>query len=112
MSYRIYLHFKVLPKWLKLSRNRRREIFENEIQILIGKFREINFSWIDLEAFSSDVTDIAELTTSDIQRYYFFIEELKDSQFFTEEYFDLVKIQMGIIEGFKHYEQQQQKETT
>ena len=108
MNYRIYLHFKAQTKWLGLSRSERRKIFQDDVKNLIEKYTSLSFCWVDLEGFSADVTDIAELSTQDLKNYYFFIEELKDSRIFTQAYFDLVKIQIGIVEGFINYEKQKE----
>ena len=86
-KYTILVLLTALPDWLKLNREERAAFMSRTILPVLDKYEDkIRVRWLDAEAFSSRCSDIALFETADLQRYYFLMEELRDTPFFSQPF--------------------------
>ena len=102
MTYTIFLHLRALPAWLALPRTER-DAVAAEALLLADFDRAGSLRFFDAEAFTARCSDIAMVTTADLQAFYFAIERLRDTALFATPYFELVSILPCIENGFQHF---------
>jgi hypothetical protein len=108
MQYGIVIRYEFDPSWLQLSREQRgakEEVFRKEI---VGPFADkMSVRHFDAEAFATDYSDFLFVETDDIKTYYYFIEKLRDSEFIAQGWVRLHDISIGLQDGYKEYENDQ-----
>ncbi|MBY0572732.1 MAG: hypothetical protein K2P84_03540 [Undibacterium sp.] len=102
--FTIFLHVRATSNWLSLSRQQRATIFDQHVQQPIQASPALRMRYFDAEAFHARVSDVILIETEDLKAYYFFIENLKDSPIFSEQFFTLIDIIPSIENGFLEYE--------
>ena len=103
--YTIILLLQAQPNWLKLSRTERNTISGESFLSLLENFKEhMSFEYHDSEAFHATFSDFLLIKAADLQKYYFFIEALRDSALLSESYFELKEVVIGIPDGHKIFE--------
>jgi len=106
MKYTIIILIATTEKWLRLSRKERREFFEHVLGPIMEKYREtVSVRLFDSEGFNAKNTDFIIIETTNLNDYYFFWEEIRDSKIYTEPYFMVNEIVVGKEEGYKEYEE-------
>lgn len=106
MTYGIFLGYTFTPAWLAMPRTERARFQAEHIEPILAKYTDqLNIAHFDAEAFSTDPTDFAFITTDDLTAYYFFIEELRDSPLVANGFAELRAIHIGIADGYRHFEQ-------
>ncbi len=104
MKYQVLLLLKATPKWLALSKTYREKIFTDVMYPLFLEFTEdLNIQLFNSGAFHATVSDVINIETESIESYYRFLQDLKSSRVFSEEYFDLHDVVVGIENGFKKF---------
>lgn len=108
MRYHIVIRYSFDRNWLKLDRDERHkneEIFQRDI---VGPYADrLSVQHCDAEAFAAAYTDFLLITTDDLTAYYYFIETLRDSAFVTEGWLEIFDITIGIVDGYKEFENAQ-----
>jgi hypothetical protein len=102
--FSIFLQVRATSHWLSLSRDQRSTIFQTHVLRHFQSDSTLRMRYYDAEAFHARVSDLMLIETEDLKAYYFFIEKLRDSPIFTENYFELVDIIPAIENGFQEYE--------
>lgn len=93
------------PSWLALSREERRSKAD-ELQAIISKYPEVKVRFFDAEALpGKDFTDIIFCETSNVQKYHYMWEELRDHPVYTKGYMKIKDVIMGMEEAYKAFEQ-------
>lgn len=110
-KYTFFVHMNATKEWLSLTRDQRREYFNNTMGPILQKYSGVSVRLYDVEAFSSKCSDIAVYETDDIQQYYFLIDALRDTEIYTKPYFEIVDIFPAIEDGFAEYEASLELET-
>lgn len=110
VKFAFFALVRALPAWLALSREDRNKIWEKELGVVIEKYKQVSIRTFDAEAFSTRCSDIILFETSDIEAYYFLIEEIRDSRICTVPFFEFIDIIPTIEEGFKRFEESGNKE--
>ena len=103
-TYTFFIHFRALPAWLALTREKRAEFSTRKLEPIFKKYQTVNVRWYDVEAFSTKASDIAVFETTTLQDYYFVIDAIRDSEFCTVPYFELVEIISAMEDGYVEYE--------
>ncbi|MFN8575592.1 MAG: darcynin family protein [Candidatus Sericytochromatia bacterium] len=104
-KYTILILLSTTEKWLRLSRQERKDFFEKNINKVIEKYKDdLKLKLFDSEAFNSKYTDFIIIETENLTKYYFFWEEIRDSKIYTEPYFVINEIILGMEDGYKTYE--------
>jgi Darcynin, domain of unknown function len=107
MKYNILLMLKATPKWWVMSKEYRNNMFKQFLFPLLASYSEyIQFKVFNAEAFHASVSDFFVVETTDLEKYYRFLQELKSSKLFTGEFFELQDIVMGAENGFKEFNSQ------
>jgi hypothetical protein len=105
MKYTIVILISTTKKWLRLSRKLRNEFSEQVLGPIMLKYKAtVNVKMFDAESFNSRNTDFLLIETSNLNDYYFFWEEIRDSKVYTEPYFVVNEIVIGQENGFKEFE--------
>lgn len=111
MKYTILILYRSTTNWLSLSRKARDKEVQTNIQPLLEKYKEqLSIRFFDSEAFHAKTSDFLILSCDDLQQYYFFMEELRDSPFFTAPYIELNDVIIGYENGFQQFEEEQDRQ--
>ncbi len=97
----VYLAFT--PSWLALTRQQRRQ-HAALISEILARHPGVSFSWFDADALSGDHTDFAICRFTEMRAYHHLWEELRDTEIFSHPYARIVRVSMGIENGFQDYE--------
>ena len=90
-----------------MPRTEREQFQAEHIAPLLAKYADrLSIQHYDAEAFSTDPTDFAIITTDDLQSYYFFIEELRDSPLIASGLAQFRAIHIGLADGYRHFQHQ------
>src|ERR671932_765398 len=97
MRYSIFILYQATPAWLSLSRERRNAIFTAELAPIIFDYQvNVRIRLFDSEAFHARVSDVMMISCEDVQQYYFFMEALRDTSFFSVPYIDLKDVIVSV----------------
>lgn len=106
----ILIRYRFNLPWLQMSRAQRQEYEVTVIQPIFSRYAgQVQVRLFDAEAFHVDFTDFMLLTVSDLQAYYFMIEEIRDSVLITEGYLEFSDITIGIENGYKTFAEKEQR---
>lgn len=109
--YTIVLMYQFQPKWLRLDWQQRAEFRAQYIAPIFDKYAEVvQAKFCDSEAFDAEYSDFMVLTTGDLKRYYYLIEELRETPLFSEEFVVVNRILMGLEDGHLEFEQTLKKD--
>ncbi|OLR93684.1 darcynin family protein [Actinokineospora bangkokensis] len=100
-EYTAFMLLTALPAWLRLSRAERERVADATLGTALARHPRTTARFFDLEAFSARSSDVAVFTTRDLDDYYLVVEELRDSPLFTEPYFRLDDLLLGIEDGHR-----------
>lgn len=104
MTYTILMLYDISEHWLRLSHKEREQFNHEVLEPLIQRYTDsLTVRLFDSEAFSGSCSDFALFETSNLQEFYFFIEALRDTRFYTVPYIHVRDIIMGIEGGFRQY---------
>lgn len=103
VTYTIFLLLRALPAWLQLPRAERQRIAQAALEAALAE-GGLSFRFFDAEAFHARVSDIALFETTDLERYYFAMETLRDSPLFAAPYFEVQEIVPAIEQGHARFE--------
>lgn len=104
MKYGIFLGYTFTPAWLAVPRTEREHFTVEHVAPVLAKYEDrLSIQHYDAEAFSTDPTDFAVITTDDLETYYFFIEELRDSPLITTGLAQIRQIHIGLADGFRRF---------
>jgi hypothetical protein len=101
--------FHFSSEWLSLSRHDRNEKRATIVEPLLRKYAaSIRVRFADAEAFSVNPTDfmLAEFPLDKIKDYYYFVEELRDSDLIAKELLTFDSVLVGIEEGYQEFERE------
>ncbi len=104
MKYVFFIQLRATPAWLKLTRQRRRELTGVHLAPLLQANENLTMRYFDAEAFSAACSDLMMIETRDPGHHYFFMEQLRDSPLITEPYFEVIQIVPAIEDGYVAYE--------
>ncbi len=107
----VLLMLKATPKWWVMSKEYRLNMFKNFFYPILSNYTDsIQINVFNAEAFHSKVSDFIVLETTELDKYYEFLQDLKASKLFAREYFELQDIIMGVENGFKEFYENKTKE--
>lgn len=105
MKYTVLILLSTTENWLRLTREERNKFNEKFFVPLIKKYQEfIEIRLFDSESTHALHTDFMIIETTDLTQYYYFWEEVRDSEIYTIPYFKINDILIGQEDGFKDYE--------
>jgi hypothetical protein len=107
MKYGIFIGYTFAPAWLAMPRAERARFRAEHIEPVLAKYADLlTLRHYDAEAFSADPTDFAFVTTDDLDAYYGFIEELRDSPLISTGLASMRTVHIGLADGYRRFEQQ------
>lgn len=111
MKYQVLLLLKATPKWLALSKTYREKIFTDVLYPLFLEYNnDLEIKLFSSEAFHASVSDVVKIETENMEAYYRFLQQLKSSRIFSEAYFELHDIVVGIENGFSKFNEAAKRE--
>ncbi len=103
--FRIVLSYNFTEKWIGYSWEKRNKIQSEVIAPIMSRYVDhIDAEFVDAEAFDHDVTDFVILKTDNLIQYYYFIEEIRESELIRDGLLKIRRIQVGIHDGFRSFE--------
>lgn len=108
MKYCTIVFHKFSNEWLSKSRIERKKFEQNYVIPILTEFsQELEFSSFDAECFEAEWTDFMIIRTQNLAAYYLFMEKLQNSPLITEGLARIDRIVIGIEDGFRVFEQEQ-----
>lgn len=102
--YAAVVVLELLPAWLARPREERNRIASGVGKIL-ERYEDVSFRWFDADVLGHGYTDFVLCEFSDLERYQFLWEEIRDTDFFTVPYASLKHVMLGCEEGFRRFEE-------
>ncbi|QEC68013.1 hypothetical protein FRZ67_12125 [Panacibacter ginsenosidivorans] len=104
MKYQILLLLKATSKWMGLSKAYRDKVFTDVVYPLFLNYTaDLQIQVFSTEAFHASVSDVINIETENMEEYYHFLQQLKSSRIFSEEYFELQDVIVGMENGFRKF---------
>ncbi|WLR42327.1 Darcynin 2 [Bacillus carboniphilus] len=105
MNYAFIVLVEFYPSWLAMNREQRR-LKGQELKDIISKYPEVKVRFFDAEALpGKNYTDIIFCETTDVKKYHYMWEELRDHPVYTEGYMKIKDVIMGMEEAYKKFEE-------
>jgi hypothetical protein len=97
------VHLAIEPAWLALTRQERGD-HADRINAITGRHPKVRFTWYDADALSGEFSDFAVCQFDDMRAYHHLWEDLRDTEIFSKPYARIVKVTLGIENGYMDYE--------
>ena len=94
---------RLLPAWLALSRDERNAKAATIVEIA-GRYADVDVSWFDADALGTGHTDWVMCEFDSLDRYHSLWEELRDLEFFSHPYAEIVQVLLGLRNGYQRFE--------
>jgi len=95
------ISIKAKPAWLKIKRGDRVQHWK-EVTAIVRDFAEqVSFQYYDADAFHADHSDLVICETPDLIAYHHMWDRIKDTEIFTEGFYEITGVRMG-IKGVSH----------
>jgi len=104
MNHVNFVHLRATPRWLRLSRQERRERASLHLAEALRRAPGVSVRYFDAEAFTAHCSDVLMVETLAPHEHHWFIESLRDSELVAGEYFELALVVPTIEEGYQAYE--------
>lgn len=92
---------KAKPEWLKIKRDDRVQHWE-KVRTIVREFEgKVSFQYYDADAFHADHSDLVICETTDLVSYHHMWDLIKDTEIFTENFYEITDVRMG-IKGVSH----------
>jgi hypothetical protein len=102
--YAIFHLIELLPAWLALTREARRQAADRALAHFAASPGVASVRWFDAEAFSAGVSDVLMIEADDLFQYYRIWERVRDTELFTVPYLTIHKTVVGIEQGHRAHE--------
>lgn len=97
------LRLTACPAWLRLTRAERDALIADQVRPVLEAY-PVTVEWVDVEAFSAAPSDLLIARFADPVAWYELVESLRDTPVFSEPYFEVVSIDVGLIDGYLAYQ--------
>ena len=94
------------PAWLALSRSQRAARLAT-LRPAFERYPDVALRWLDADALGHGYSDFVVCEFSDLERYHFLWEEIRDSALFSVPFVAIKDVMLGIEGGFQRYEASQ-----
>ena len=101
--YTAIVALELLPAWLARSRDERNAATER-LSPILERYHDVTFRWFDADALGSGYSDFVICEFSDLERYQFLWEEIRDTEFFTVPLASITSVMLGSENGFRRFE--------
>ncbi len=103
MRVTLFMLLHASGDWLKLSREKRRELSSGAIAYAFNSGR-VQFRFFDAEAFNARYSDVLMVEAETMQDAYFVVERLRDTSLIYEGYFEVREIIPAFENGHVRFE--------
>jgi hypothetical protein len=104
LNYGIIVMLEFYPSWLALPREKRRELAKDLYEI-VGKYQEqVKVKFFHADALGGRYTDFVICETTDMKHYHFMWEEIRDTIAYSQGYFKIKDVVMGIQNAYRQFE--------
>ena len=97
------ISLRLLPPWLALTRDERNRRAAPLLEIA-ARYDDVDVDWYDADALGSGFTDWILCRFDSIERYHALWEELRDQEFFSHPFAEIVDVRLGLRNGFRRFE--------
>lgn len=104
MRYGAVVTLRLLPNWLALDRAERNAKSAVMFEIARRYDGEVDLTWFDADALGTGFTDWVLCRFDSLDRYHALWEELRDLEFFSMPYADIVQVILGLDGGYQRFE--------
>jgi len=94
---------ELLPAWLSKTRAERTAATER-LRPILERYDDVVFRWFDADALGHGYSDFVLCEFSDLERYNFLWEEIRDTEFFTVPLARMKQVVLGIEQGYRRFE--------
>lgn len=107
LNHGIIILLEFYPTWLALPREKRRELAEDLYSIIEKYSENVKVKFFDADAFGDGTyTDFIFCGTSDLKMYHFMWEEIRDIYAYSNGYFKMKKVMMGVQNAYQKFEEE------
>jgi hypothetical protein len=87
-----------------VTKRKRREL-ASDLYSIIGKYSQIvKVKFFDADAFGGGYTDFVICETGDLKQYHYMWEEIRDTVAYSQGYFKIKDVIMGIQNAYQSFE--------
>jgi hypothetical protein len=101
-KYTFFMHLKTRDAWLQLSREDRLKYLGRNVFAALQKYPAVKMRHFDAESYTARLSDVVMIETTDLQQYDFFIDVLRDLEFW-HKYFDVLDIIPAVEGGYVEF---------
>jgi hypothetical protein len=105
-KYTFFMHLKTRDAWLQLSREDRLKYLGRNVFAALQKYPAVKMRHFDAESYTARLSDVVMIETTDLQQYDFFIDVLRDLEFW-HKYFDVLDIIPAVEGGYVEFNRAQ-----
>lgn len=107
LNHGIIILLEFYPSWLALPREKRREL-AGDLYKIVEKYSEhVKVKFFDADAFGDGTyTDLVICETTDLKKYHFMWEEIRDTYAYSHGYFKIKKVIMGVQNAYQTFEEE------
>jgi hypothetical protein len=105
-KYTFFMHLKTRDAWLQLSREDRLKYLGRNVFSALQKYPAVKMRHFDAESYTARLSDVVMFETTDLQQYDFFIDVLRDLEFW-HKYFDVLDIIPAVEGGYVEFNRAQ-----
>lgn len=107
LNHGIIILLEFYPTWLALTREKRRELAKDLYSIIEKYSENVKVKFFDADAFGDGTyTDFIFCETSDLKMYHFMWEEIRDTHAYSNGYFKIKKVIMGLQNAYQKFEEE------
>ncbi|PHM48296.1 darcynin family protein [Xenorhabdus miraniensis] len=104
MKYVIIWTLIFHQKWNALTRYERKKLQNEHLPEILKKYSSsISLRTIDTEGFTAEFQDFVIIETENLSDYYCMLQDMRNTQVFSEEYLSISKVFMGIENAHEIY---------
>jgi hypothetical protein len=104
LNYGVIVMLEFYPSWLALPREKRRKL-ASDLYSILGKYSEsVKVKFFDADAFGGGYTDFVICETGDLKQYHYMWEEIRDTVAYSQGYFKIKDVIMGIQNAYQSFE--------
>jgi hypothetical protein len=104
MRYGAVVTLRLLPSWLVLDRQERNARASAMFEVARRYDGDVDVTWFDADALGTGFTDWVLCRFDSLDRYHSMWEELRDLEFFSLPYAEIVQVILGLEGGYQRFE--------
>ncbi len=108
MTHTVLFFYSLTREWLIVSPGKRKAFNRQTLEPLLKRYEgRVRARLYDAEAFTARCSDFALFKAADLKDFYFLLEELRGTAFYTVPYIDVRNLIVGVEGGFRTFQASQ-----